>query len=508
MHHDLSHLSEQEIVRREKLQKLKDAGIQAYPERFEMTHELKDARELPDATPGVSVAGRITSIRRMGKLAFINLQDLQGKLQLCMKIDDIGAEKYQHFVDFIDIGDFFGAGGHMFTTKMGEKTLQVKEFSFLGKCLRPLPEKFHGLSDVEIKYRQRYLDLITSEDTRTRFLIRSKMVREMRNFLESENFIEVETASLQPNPSGALAKPFKTHHNSLGIDLFLRIAPETYLKRLIVGGFHHVFEFARCYRNEGMSPNHLQEFTMVEGYSAYWNYEDNMKFFKRLFKTVFEKTLGTTKIKLGDTEIDFGGSWNTVTFREIILQDSGIDIEKHKTAPELFAAIKDKRIDLEEEHPEKLGRGNLIDILYKKVSRPKIIGPTFLTAHPIDLSPLARANDSRPELTDRFQLVVNGVEIVNAYSELVDPIEQMKRLEDQAALNAAGDQDAMVKDEDYVLSMEYGMPPISGWGIGIDRLIQFVTNSDNIKDCVLFPVTRKATTYAHDIVETENKESK
>jgi lysyl-tRNA synthetase class 2 len=264
------------------------------------------------------------------------------------------------------------------------------------------------------------------------------------------------------------------------------------LKRLIVGGFHHVFEFARCYRNEGISPNHLQEFTMVEGYSAYWNFKDNMKFFQKLFSTVLQKTLGTTIVKLGDVEVDFGGDWEVLSFRDCLLRDSGIDIEKFLTAPELLSAIKDKRIDLEEEEPHKLGRGNLIDTLYKRVSRPKIVKPTFLTEHPIDLSPLARASDRDASLTDRFQLVVNGVEIVNAYSELVDPIEQMKRLEEQAKLNAAGDQDAMVKDEDYVLAMEYGMPPISGWGIGIDRLVQFLTNSENIKDCVLFPLTRKA----------------
>ena len=492
MHNDHSHLSEQEIVRREKLEKLKAAGIHPYPERFELSHGLKEARELADGTLNVQVAGRITAIRRMGKLSFITIQDLRGKLQLCMKIDDVGEANYQHYVDFVDIGDFFGAKGEIFTTRVGEKTLQVKEYTFLGKCLRPLPEKFHGLQDVEIKYRQRYLDLITSEEARTRFLLRSSIIREMRNFLEGESFIEAETASLQPNPSGALARPFKTHHNALDIDLFLRIAPETYLKRLVVGGFQHVFEFARCYRNEGISPNHLQEFTMVEGYSAYWNYKDNMDLMKRLFQTVFQKTLGTTKIKLGETEVDFGGEWNTVTFRDLLLKDSGIDIEKFKTAPELLAAIKDKRIDLEDDHPEKLGRGNLIDILYKKVSRPKMVGPTFLTEHPIDLSPLARASDANAQLTDRFQLVVNGVEIVNAYSELVDPIEQMKRLEEQAKLNAEGDQDAMVKDDDYVMSMEFGMPPISGWGIGIDRLVQFVTNSENIKDCVLFPLTRKA----------------
>lgn len=497
-------LSEQEAVRRDKLKKLTSAGVHPYPERFDVTHELHEARALADGTGGVRVAGRITAIRRMGKLSFITLQDLQGKLQLCMKIDDVGEQRYQQYVDFVDIGDFFGASGEMFTTRVGEKTLQVKEYTFLGKCLRPLPEKFHGLQDVEIKYRQRYLDLITSEETRQRFLLRSKLIREMRNFLEEHSFIEVETASLNANPSGALARPFKTHHNALDTDFYLRIAPETYLKRLIVGGFHHVFEFARCYRNEGISPNHLQEFTMVEGYSAYWNFEDNMKFFQKLFGAVFQKVLGTTKIKLMErdaegsldektaVEVDFGGQWNVVTFRDLLKKDCGIDIDQHKTARELLAAIKDKRIDLDEESPEKLGRGNLIDLLYKRVSRPKIVGPTFLTQHPIDLSPLARANDQNPELTDRFQLVVNGVEIVNAYSELVDPIEQMKRLEEQAKLNAEGDQDAMVMDHDYVMSMEYGMPPISGWGIGIDRLVQFVTNSENIKDCVLFPLTRKA----------------
>ena len=485
-------LSEQEMVRREKLEKMKQAGIQAYPERFAMTHTLKEAHALADGTPDVSIAGRIIGIRRMGKLSFITLQDLEGKVQLCMKIDDVGEAKYQQYVDFVDIGDFFGAKGHMFTTRMGEKTLQVKEYTFLGKCLRPLPEKFHGIQDVEIKYRQRYLDLITSEDTRKRFLLRTALVREMRTFLENEKFLEVETASLQPNPSGALAKPFKTHHNALGVDLFLRIAPETYLKRLIVGGFHHIFEFARCYRNEGISPTHLQEFTMVEGYSAYWNYEDNMKLFQRMFQHIFQKVLGTTKVEICGQEVDFGGEWSTVSFRDLILKDCGIDIQKHKTARELLAAIKDKRINLEDEGADKLGIGNLIDLLYKKVSRPKMVGPTFLTEHPIDLSPLARANDHDGQLTDRFQLVVNGVEIVNAYSELVDPIEQMKRLEDQAKLNADGDEDAMVKDEDYVMAMEYGMPPISGWGVGIDRLVQILTHADNIKDCVLFPLTRKA----------------
>ncbi len=482
---------EQERIRIEKLAKLKAFGIPAYPERFETTHTLKDAFLLPDAAGPIRVAGRIVSIRRMGKLSFIHIQDLEKKFQLCMKEDNIGAEAYAQFQEIIDTGDFMGAEGTMFTTKVGEKTLQLAKYTFLGKCLRPLPEKWHGLTDVEARYRQRYLDLIMNEESRTRFLLRSRIIREMRNFLEGESFLEVETASLASNASGALAKPFKTHHNALDVDLFLRIAPETYLKRCVVGGYNHVFEFARCYRNEGISPNHLQEFTMVEGYSAYWNYKDNMKLMQRLFRHVFKTTLGALKLKLGEVEIDFEKEWETVTFRDLLLRDVGIDIDQHKTAASLMTAIRDKRIDLDTDKPEKLGRGNLIDLLYKRVSRPKLLGPVFLVEHPIDLSPLARANDTHAELTDRFQLVVNGVEIVNAYSELVDPIEQMKRLEEQAKLNAEGDEDAMVMDEEYIAAMEYGMPPISGWGIGIDRLVQFVTNVDNIKDCVLFPLTRK-----------------
>jgi lysyl-tRNA synthetase class 2 len=402
----------------------------------------------------------------------------------------LGQEAYEQFHTLVDIGDFVGAKGEMFTTKTGEKTLQASQYQFLGKCFRPLPEKWHGLTDVETRYRQRYLDLVMNAETRNRFLLRSKLVSEMRSFLEKRNFIEVETATLQANPSGALARPFITHHNTLDIDLYLRIAPETYLKRLIVGGFTNIFEFARCFRNEGISPQHLQEFTMVEGYSAYWNYEDNMKLIRDMFLHLIEKCFGTLVVKIGEQEVDFGRDWPRVTFRELILKDCGIDIDEYKTTAELLKVIRSKRIELEHEEPEVLSRGNLIDLLYKRVSRPKIVQPTFLVAHPIDLSPLARANDQNPDLTDRFQLIVNGAEIVNAYSELVDPIEQRKRLEEQAARHSEGDEDAMVKDDDYVTAMEYGMPPISGWGLGIERLIQFLTNCDNIKDCVLFPTSR------------------
>lgn len=481
-------LSEQEIVRREKLDKITAAGLQAYPDRYETTHTLSQAGLLEDGVEPVAVAGRIVAIRQIGKLTFASLQDVQGKYQLCLKADNL--EKYDEILSMIDIGDFIGVKGVTFTTKKNEKTLQVKHFTFLGKCLRPLPEKFHGLTDIETRYRQRYLDLIVTPETRDRMLFRTTVVREVRRFLEDRSFIEVETPVLQAQASGALARPFKTHHNAFDSDFYLRIAPETYLKRLIVGGFNHVFEIARCFRNEGIGPNHLQEFTMVEGYSAYWNFQDNMKLIRELMLHIVSKMSGSHTVTLGDTTIDLSEAWPTVTFRELIKGDINLDIDQFPTAETLLAEIIRLKINLEEPNVKVLGRGNLIDLLYKRVSRPKIIKPTFLVSHPIDLSPLARASDSNPELTDRFQLVVNGVEIVNAYSELVDPIEQNKRLEAQAISKNKGDQDAMVKEDDYVLAMEYGMPPISGWGFGIERLVQFLTVCDNIKDCVLFPLSR------------------
>lgn len=481
-------LSEQEIVRREKLDKITAAGIQAYPDRYQTSHTLCEAGKLEDGVDPVSVAGRLVAIRQIGRLTFASLQDVQGKYQICLKADNL--EKYDEILSMIDIGDFIGVKGFTFTTKKNEKTLQVKNFTFLGKCLRPLPEKFHGLTDIETRYRQRYLDLIVSPETRDRMIFRTTVVREVRRFLEDRSFIEVETPVLQAQASGALARPFKTHHNALDCDFYLRIAPETYLKRLIVGGFNNVFEIARCFRNEGIGPNHLQEFTMVEGYSAYWNFQDNMKLIRELLLHIVSKMSGSHTVTLGDTTIDLSEDWPTVTFRELIKGDINLDIDKFPTAETLLAEIKRLNIKLDEDNLSVLGRGNLIDLLYKRVSRPKLIKPTFLVSHPIDLSPLARASDANPELTDRFQLVVNGVEIVNAYSELVDPIEQNKRLEAQAVSKNKGDQDAMVKEDDYVIAMEYGMPPISGWGFGIERLIQFLTVCENIKDCVLFPLSK------------------
>lgn len=479
----------QQEYRLDKLQALKELGIKAFPERYETTHHLKEAAQLPDETSGVRVAGRVVAVRKMGKLTFAHLQDIEGRVQVSLKKDTIG-ENYDIFHKVVDIGDFIGVAGHTFTTKTGEKTVMAEEWTFLGKSLRELPEKWHGLKDVELIYRQRYLDLISSPESRRVFLMRSKLLRVIRDFLEDQGFLEVETQILTNKASGALASPFITHYNALDINVYLRIAPETYLKRLVVGGFTHVFEVARCFRNEGISPSHLQDFTMIEGYSAYFNYQDNMKLLRNMIVHVIKELFGTTLVKIGEKEIDFAQEWPVVTFHDLLLRDAGIDIDSYESAGELFKAIREKGIKLEHEDIKKLGKGNLIDLLYKKVSRPKLISPTFLTAHPIELSPLARQNDDNPSITDRFQLIVNGAEIINAYSELVDPIEQRTRLEDQSKLKMQGDDEAMPMDNDYLKAMEYGMPPISGWGMGVDRLMQVLLDLDNIRDSVLFPTMR------------------
>lgn len=491
-------LSDQEIVRREKVEKIKEV-TNPYPERFPITHELKDARNLEDGTTGVSVAGRIVLMRKMGKLSFLTIRDIEGYIQASIKLDMVGEENYKFFKENFDLGDFIGVTGEIFTTHTGEKTLRADSFVFLGKALKPLPDKFHGLVDSELCYRNRYVDLIMNDETRNRFKLKYNFIKEIRRYLEDRNYIEVETPVLINKPSGALAKPFISHHNALDIDLYLRIAPETYLKRAVIGGFNKVFEFARCFRNEGIDSTHLQDFTMLECYCSYYNYKDNMILIEDMLKTVIEKLFGSLQVTIGDKTIDFSKKWETVSFKELIKKYINIDISEYDTKEKLLDVIKEKGIELESETDiGLLGYGNLVDLLYKKVARSMLIEPVFLVEHPISLSPLARANDDNPELTDRFQLVINGAEIVNGYSELVDPIEQMKRLEEQAKLNAGGDEEAMVMDMDYIEAMEYGMPPISGWGMGIDRVMQILTGVPNIKDNILFPLMRPL----------ENKESK
>ena len=495
-------ISELKRVRLEKEQKLKDLGVNVHPERYEITHSLKDVRKLEEGVKNVRVAGRVMSKRKMGKISFMDLRDLEGKIQLVFKRDDLGEENYKLLHATVDIGDFIGVEGDTFVTQAGEKSIQVKSYEFLGKALRPLPEKFHGISNQEMLYRERHLDLIMNEETKKRFLLRSDFIKLLREFLWSKGFIEVDTPVLQNTASGATARPFITHHNTYDADVYLRISPELTLKKLVVGGFTNVFEVARDFRNEGISVNHLQDFTMVEGYSAYYNYKDNMKLMREMIIYIIGKLFdGNLVVNIGGKDIDFGAEWDEVSFRDLLIKDCGIDINNFPTAESLLNEIRAKKIELDVENIESLGRGNLIDQLYKKVSRPYIIKPTYLTGHPIDLSPLARSNDENPDITDRFQLIVNGQEIINGYSELVDSQEQERRLIEQNKLKDNGDEEAMSIDHEYIKAMEYGMPPISGWGLGVDRFLQFLTSSYNIRDVVLYPLLKR-----RDNVEIDDDE--
>ena len=483
----MKELNDQEVVRREKLKKIE----KPYPERYEITHSLEEASKLADGINDVSVSGRITLMRKMGKLSFITIGDIEGKIQVSIKVDSVGEKSYEYFKEVFDLGDFIGVKGEIFTTHTGEKTIRADAFTFLGKALRPLPEKFHGLEDIETIYRKRYIDLIMNEESRQAFLLRSKLIFAIRKHLEKIGYIEIETPVLSNKASGANAKPFITHHNALDIDLFLRIAPELYLKRAVVGGFTKVYEFARCFRNEGMDATHLQDFTMLEGYGAYLNYEDNMRLLQKMLQSVIKELYGTLKIPIAGKTIDLSGDWGTITYRDLILKYADIDIDKYNTQELLLGIIEDKKIEIESETPLKnLGFGSLLDQLYKKCARPHIEGPIYLIKHPIDLSPLSRANDDNPSVADRFHLLINGTEIINGFSELVDPKEQEARLLEQAELKKKGDEEAMDMDYDYIEAMEYGMPPISGWGMGIDRLTQLLTNAPNIKDVVMFPLMR------------------
>ena len=497
-------ISELKKVRLEKEEKLKELGISVHPERYEVTHTLKDARALEDGTKNVRVAGRVMSKRKMGKISFMDLRDIEGKIQLVFKRDDIGEETYKLLHSTVDIGDFIGVEGEIFTTQAGEKSIQVSKYEFLGKALRPLPEKFHGISNQEMLYREWHLDLIMNDETKKRVLLRSNFIKLLREFLWEKGFIEVDTTVLQNTPSEATARPFITHHHTYDADVYLRISPELTLKKIVFGGVTNVFEIARDFRNEGISVNHLQDFTMIEGYSAYYNYKDNMKLMREMITYIIGKLFdGNLVVNISGKDIDFGAEWDEVSFRELLIKDCGIDINEFPTAKELLAEIRRRNIQLEDENIENLGRGNLIDLLYKKVSRPYIIKPTFLTGHPIDLSPLARSNDEDPTLTDRFQLIVNGQEIINGYSELVDSQEQEKRFIEQNALKENGDEEAMSIDHEYIKAMEYGMPPISGWGLGIDRFLQFLTSSYNIRDVVLYPLLKRRDNVEDDGEEVE-----
>ena len=477
-------------VRIEKLEQLRHAGLTPYAQRFEKTHSTKQAKDLPDGTKNVIIAGRVVSIRGFGKLTFGHLLDFSGKMQFAAQKSKLG-ESFARLMKLVDVGDFIGIDGEIITTRTGEKTIDIAKWTFLSKALRPLPEKFHGLTDQELKYRRRYLDLITAPESMERFKNRTRIITTIRNFLDANDFVEIDTPVLTNKACGALARPFVTHHNALDIDIYLRIAPETYLKRAIAGGFERVYEFARSFRNEGIDASHLPDFTLLEYYVAYWNYEDNMVFTEKLMKHLLMKVHDGLELTYENTKISFDGKWPRVSFRDLVLADCGIDIDRFPTRDGLLDEIKRNGIAFEDDVDlKKAGRATLVDLLYKKVSRPKLVNPIFVTHHPVEVSPLARKNDANPMVVDRFQLVINGWEVVNAYSELIDPIDQAQRFVEQAAARAQGDADTMDVDNDFLLCMEYGMPPTSGWGMGVDRIVALLTNAANLREVVLFPLLR------------------
>lgn len=483
-------LSEQEIVRREKLEEIKKS-CNPYPERFEITHRLHEAISLADETKDVSVAGRIVFMRKMGKLSFLRLRDLEGSLQVSIKIDLVGEEKYGFFKSMIDVGDFLGVTGEMFTTQTGEKTLRADDFTFLGKALRPLPEKFHGLTDIEDKYRERYVDLIANEESRKVFLGRSKLYSFIHKYLGENEFLEVETPIMQTAVCGAAARPFYTHHNALDMELNLRIAPETYLKQCIAGGFHRVYEVAKCFRNEGMDSEHLQEFTQVEWYSAYWNFEDNLKFYQNFIRHLLMELVGTTTITYQGNTLDFGKDFTRINYVEKLREILGFDfleITEPSVLKEKIVATKlFNMTDLEEYH----SLSQIIDFVYKKTIRANIIEPTVIYNYPALLIPLARRNDADNRIIDVFQVVAGGTELCKAYSELVDPMVQRKAFLDQLVAKEQGDDETMEIDEGFMGAMEQGMPPISGLGFGIDRLLMLIYDMPSIRDVVLFPLMKQ-----------------
>ncbi len=482
--------SEQELVRREKVQEISKV-CNPYPERYPVTHRLHEAGLLEDGTTNVRVAGRIVFMRKMGKLSFLKLRDLEGGLQVSIKIDIVGEEKYQFFKSMVDVGDFLGVEGEMFTTQTGEKTLRADDFTFLGKSLKPLPEKFHGLTDIEEKYRQRYVDLISNEESRNVFLGRSKLYSFIHKYLGENGFLQVETPILQSAVCGAAARPFYTHHNALDIDLNLRIAPETYLKQCISAGFDRVYEVAKCFRNEGMDTEHLQEFTQVEWYASYWNFEDNLKFYQNFIRNLMMELIGTTTINYQGNVLDFGKDFTRINYVEKLTEILGFDFLSIEEPEELKSKIIEKGLFTEKDLEDYHSLSQIIDFVYKRTIRAGIMEPTVIYNYPAVLIPLARRNDKDKRIIDVFQVVAGGTELCKAYSELVDPFVQRQAFEDQLKAKEQGDDETMEIDESFMGAMEQGMPPISGLGFGIDRLLMLIYDVPSIRDVVLFPLMRQ-----------------
>ncbi len=485
---------DQIAARRNKRDLLREEGKNPYPDRWERTHGLADARELPEETAGVSVAGRVVLKRQISKkMIFLTLQDRTGRMQIALRKDTLDSEELRVLRRTLDVGDFLGVSGRTWVTRTGEPTVDAEHAQILSKALRPMPEKWAGVQDRETCYRQRYLDLLTNDETRERFRFRARFTKSIRDYLDAREFEEVETPILQTKASGALARPFVSHHNALDMDVVLRIAPETYLKRLVVGGYERVYEFARCFRNEGMDPSHLQDFTMLEYYVAYWSYEENMRFTQELLQSVVQETTGKLTFTCEGSDgaertVDLAGDWPAVRMTDLIRERAGIDVLEVRDPVALRAWCRER--GFHDDALDKMAYPTLVDFIYKKTVRPDLLGPIFVVGHPIELSPLARRNDADPGITDRFQLLVNGWEVVNAYSELVDPDDQRARFEEQAAHRAAGDDEALPTEDDYLICLEYGMPPTSGWGMGVDRIVALLTGQTNLRDTVLFPLMR------------------
>ncbi len=481
-------LSEVLRVRREKLAALQQAGNDPFAQtRFDRTVYAQQIAEQFDQLEekSVAVAGRIMSKRSMGKASFFDIADASGKIQIYIKLNVIGEETYEQFKKW-DIGDIVGVNGEVFRTKHGEISIRATKAILLSKSLLPLPEKFHGLTNTDLRYRQRYVDLIVNPEVRDVFVKRSLIIRELRTFLDSKGYLEVETPVLHNIAGGAAARPFITHHNSLNIDMYLRIALELHLKRLIVGGFDKVYEIGRVFRNEGMDTKHNPEFTMLEFYQAYSNYEDVMNLTEEMLRYVAQKVLGTTTVVYGDQEIDLGKPFARISMVEAVKKYTGVDFDAIQTLEEARAAAKEHHIQYEERHL----KGDILNLFFDEFVEDKLIQPTFLTGHPVEISPLSKRDAAHPGYTERFELFITGREFANAFSELNDPIDQKARFEHQLELKAQGDEEATDMDNDFITALEYGLPPTGGFGMGVDRLVMLLTNQPSIRDVLLFPTMK------------------
>lgn len=474
-------------VRLEKLSLFREQGIEPYADRYQRTHMAQEILDGFDTLEGqeVKIAGRMMSKRDQGKVIFAHIQDFSGQIQAYIRKDDVGAEWFELISKF-DVGDIIGVKGMVFRTKRGEISIHAAEVQLLSKAMRPLPEKFHGLTNVELRYRQRYVDLIMNPEVRNVFVMRSKIIRSMRNFLENQGFLEVETPTLHTIAGGAAARPFITHHNTLDMDLYLRIALELPLKRLIVGGFDKVFEIGRNFRNEGISIKHNPEFTMMELYQAYANFEDIMELTENMISTIAKEVHGTTEVTYQGQAIDFKTPWRRLPMLDGILEYAGVDFKTILTDEQAQQIAREKGLHIEAGS----SRGKIINEFFEEFVEPNLLQPTFVTGHPVEISPLAKRNAEHPEYTDRFEAFAYGRELGNAFSELNDPIDQRQRFESQVAERAKGDDEAHMMDEDFVQALEYGLPPTGGLGIGIDRLVMLLTDSASIRDVILFPTMR------------------